>query len=64
MFNFYQYADYLISVSEQTNQLNKKQLFDWPGVNPENFVHCDNVINAANTSVIDFFMVEFLSLFT
>lgn len=49
IFNLYQYADYLISVSEQTNQLNKKQLFDWPGVNPEKFVHCDNVINAANT---------------
>ena len=46
IFNLYQYADYLISVSEQTNQLNKKQLSNWPGVNSEKFVYCNNIINA------------------
>lgn len=48
MFEIYSYADCLVSVSEQTNQLNKKNLSGWPMLKAEQFVYSENVINAEN----------------
>ena len=48
VFDLYQNANYLISVSEKTNQLNKDNLSNWPGVNGEQFVYCNNIIDPEN----------------
>lgn len=45
MFDLYRYADRLVSVSEQTNALNKMNLSGWSDDLSGKFVHCDNVIN-------------------
>ena len=48
VFDLYRYANHLVSVSEQTNQLNKDNLSSWPGVNSEQFVYCNNIIDPEN----------------
>jgi|GEM_PF-145804 len=45
MFDLYPYADSLVSVSHQTNALNRENLGGRLGVEMDRFVSCDNVIN-------------------